>query len=124
MVGKDIAEVKLVVPAPAPRRSRASTCWWARAAERATSSVTDIEGVVYKGRKEEMDPTRPATRSDKARTLGEVIAGADMFLGLSAGGVLKPEMVAKMADRPLILALANPEPEILPELAGRRSPMP
>ena len=62
--------------------------------------------------------TRSATRSEtRARTLAEVIAGADIFLGLSAGGVLKPEMVKKMAARPLILALANPEPEILPELA-------
>nr|WP_313657332.1 NADP-dependent malic enzyme [Achromobacter ruhlandii] len=80
--------------------------------------VTDIEGVVYEGRTTLMDPdkARFAQKTD-ARKLAEVIEGADVFLGLSAGGVLKPEMVAKMGPRPLILALANPTPEILPELA-------
>lgn len=79
--------------------------------------VTDIKGVVYEGRVEDMDPIkgRYAKKTD-ARTLSEVIEGADVFLGLSAGGVVKPEMVAKMADRPVIMALANPTPEILPEL--------
>ncbi|MBS4019499.1 MAG: NADP-dependent malic enzyme [Dechloromonas sp.] len=78
--------------------------------------VTDIKGVVYEGRVEEMDEikARYAKKTD-ARSLGEVIADADVFLGLSAGGVLKPEMVAKMAPRPVIMALANPTPEILPE---------
>ncbi len=78
--------------------------------------VTDIEGVVYEGRTVLMDPdkARFAQKTD-ARTLAEVIDGADIFLGLSAGGVLKPEMVARMAARPLIMALANPTPEILPE---------
>ncbi|KNE23806.1 NADP-dependent malic enzyme [Achromobacter spanius] len=80
--------------------------------------VTDIEGVVYEGRTELMDPdkARFAQKTD-ARKLAEVIQNADVFLGLSAGGVLKPEMVATMGPRPLILALANPTPEILPELA-------
>ncbi|MGP1614936.1 MAG: NADP-dependent malic enzyme, partial [Pollutimonas bauzanensis] len=78
--------------------------------------VTDIEGVVYKGRKTLMDPDKERfAQETPARKLGEVIDGADVFLGLSAGGVLKPEMVAKMAAKPLILALANPNPEILPE---------
>jgi malate dehydrogenase (oxaloacetate-decarboxylating)(NADP+) len=79
--------------------------------------VTDIKGVVYEGRVEEMDPnkSRYAKKTD-ARKLAEVIPGADVFLGLSAGGVLKAEMVKTMADRPLILALANPEPEILPSI--------
>src|SRR3954449_11019921 len=86
-------------------------------------TVTDIKGVVYKGRKEEMDPDKDRfARETRARTLDEVIAGADVFLGLSAGGVLKPSMVKKMAERPLILALANPEPEILPELAREARP--
>ncbi|MCM8750732.1 NAD-dependent malic enzyme, partial [Thermomicrobiaceae bacterium CFH 74404] len=78
--------------------------------------VTDLAGVVYEGRTELMDPdkARFAQRTE-ARTLAEVIEEADVFLGLSAGGVLKPEMVARMAPRPLILALANPTPEILPE---------
>ncbi len=81
-------------------------------------TVVDIDGVVYRGREKGMDPwkARYAVETD-ARTLAEAVAGADVFLGLSAGGVLSPEMVAAMAERPLILALANPEPEILPEVA-------
>ncbi|MDZ7890699.1 MAG: NADP-dependent malic enzyme [Rhodoferax sp.] len=78
--------------------------------------VTDLAGVVYEGRTELMDEDKIqfAQKTD-ARTLREVIVGADIFLGLSAGGVLKPEMVKSMAARPLIFALANPTPEILPE---------
>ncbi|HKY02578.1 MAG TPA: phosphate acyltransferase, partial [Burkholderiales bacterium] len=80
--------------------------------------VTDIKGVVYEGRVEEMDPLKARfARATKARTLNEVIEGADVFLGLSAGGVLKPEMLQRMAARPLVLALANPEPEIMPDVA-------
>jgi malate dehydrogenase (oxaloacetate-decarboxylating)(NADP+) len=78
--------------------------------------VTDHHGVVYTGRSEAMDPNKARfARETEARTLSEAIPGADIFLGLSAGGVLKPEMVKMMAVRPLILALANPDPEILPE---------
>ncbi|WP_151637039.1 NADP-dependent malic enzyme [Noviherbaspirillum aerium] len=78
--------------------------------------VTDLAGVVYKGRVELMDPDKERfAQETSARTLAEVIPDADIFLGLSAGGVLKADMVAKMKPRPLILALANPTPEILPE---------
>jgi malate dehydrogenase (oxaloacetate-decarboxylating)(NADP+) len=78
--------------------------------------VTDLAGVVYEGRKELMDPEKDRfVQKTDARTLADVIAGADVFLGLSAAGVLKKEMVAKMAAKPLIFALANPDPEILPE---------
>ncbi len=78
--------------------------------------VTDLAGVVYKGRAELMDPDKERFAQETPhRTLSEVIPGADIFLGLSAGGVLKPEMVAAMGPNPLILALANPNPEILPE---------
>ncbi|NSL55556.1 NADP-dependent malic enzyme [Uliginosibacterium aquaticum] len=78
--------------------------------------VTDIKGVVYEGRTEEMDPIKSVyAKSTGMRTLTEVIEGADVFLGLSAAGVLKPEMVVKMAVNPLILALANPVPEIMPD---------
>ncbi|MEA3130170.1 MAG: hypothetical protein QOF46_1965, partial [Paraburkholderia sp.] len=81
-------------------------------------TVTDLAGVVYKGRVELMDPDKERfARETEARTLAEAIGGADIFLGLSAGGVLKQDMVKQMADKPLILALANPTPEILPELA-------
>ncbi len=80
--------------------------------------ITDIDGVVYEGRKTPMGPEIGRfAQITKARKLADVIKGADVFLGLSAGGVLKPEMVKVMAARPLILALANPTPEILPEIA-------
>jgi malate dehydrogenase (oxaloacetate-decarboxylating)(NADP+) len=85
--------------------------------------VTDLAGVVYKGRTELMDPDKERFAKDTPlRSLAEVIPGADIFLGLSAGGVLKGEMVATMAPNPLILALANPNPEILPEEAKAARP--
>jgi malate dehydrogenase (oxaloacetate-decarboxylating)(NADP+) len=78
--------------------------------------VTDLAGVVYKGRTELMDPDKERFAQETPhRSLAEVIPGADIFLGLSAGGVLRQDMVATMAPNPLILALANPNPEILPE---------
>ncbi|CAG7855799.1 partial malate dehydrogenase (oxaloacetate-decarboxylating)(NADP+), partial [biofilm metagenome] len=78
--------------------------------------VTDLAGVVYKGRMELMDPDKERFAQDTgARTLADVIPEADIFLGLSAGGVLTQDMVKRMADRPLIMALANPTPEIMPE---------
>ncbi|HTZ81351.1 MAG TPA: NADP-dependent malic enzyme [Stellaceae bacterium] len=85
--------------------------------------VTDRYGVAYRGRKEEMDPRKERYVKDtNARTLGDVIGDADVFLGLSAPDVLKPEMVARMAPKPLILALANPNPEIRPELVKELRP--
>ena len=85
--------------------------------------VTDRHGVAYKGRTEEMDRWKdPYVKDTAARTLVDVLPGADVFLGLSAAGVLKPEMLALMADKPLILALANPNPEIMPDLARAARP--
>ena len=85
-------------------------------------TLTDIDGVVYKGR-EKMNPYLEVYAAEiGARTLNDVIAGADIFLGLSAPGVLTPEMVKKMADTPLIFALANPTPEIMPEDAKAARP--
>jgi malate dehydrogenase (oxaloacetate-decarboxylating)(NADP+) len=80
--------------------------------------ISDLEGVVYKGRVALMDQWKSIfAQETEKRTLAEIIDDADVFLGLSAGGVLKPEMVARMAPKPLILALANPNPEIMPEAA-------
>ncbi|AXX98718.1 NADP-dependent malic enzyme [Profundibacter amoris] len=77
--------------------------------------LCDIAGLVYKGRTEEMTPQKESYAQDSGlRTLDQVIDGADLFLGLSGPGVLKPEMVAKMADKPIVFALANPTPEIMP----------
>ena len=81
--------------------------------------VTDIDGVVYAGRDAGMDPWKAKfARETPLRTLSEAMEGADIFLGLSAAGVVKPEMVAKMAPNPLVLALANPNPEIMPEVVA------
>ena len=78
--------------------------------------ITDAKGVVYEGRAEGMDPIKARyARPTSARTLADILDGADIFLGLSAGGVLKPDMLKRMAKDPLILALANPTPEIAPE---------
>ncbi|MGH8738785.1 MAG: phosphate acyltransferase, partial [Burkholderiales bacterium] len=86
-------------------------------------TVTDIKGVVYRGRKEEMDPDKARyAKETPARTLAQVLEGADVLLGLSAAGVVTPEMVQTMAERPLILALANPDPEIRPELVKQVRP--
>ncbi len=86
-------------------------------------TVVDRKGVVYAGRAEEMDPDKARyARQTAARTLGEAVNGADVFLGLSAANVLKPEMVQSMAARPIIMALANPNPEILPEVAKAARP--
>jgi malate dehydrogenase (oxaloacetate-decarboxylating)(NADP+) len=85
--------------------------------------ITDRHGVAYKGRTEEMDRWKePYLKETEARALADVIGGADVFLGLSAAGVLKPELLAEMAERPLILALANPVPEIMPEVARAARP--
>ena len=85
--------------------------------------VTDLEGVVYQGRTALMDRWKaPYAQTTDKRTLSEVIEGADVFIGLSAGGVLKPEMLARMAPAPLIMALANPTPEIMPDLARSARP--
>src|SRR5215218_1508497 len=116
VVGKDIGKVKLVASGAGAAALACLDLLEGMGLPRRNIVVTDIVGVVYEGRKEEMDPQKARYAvATSARKLGEVIEGADVFLGLSAGGVLKPEMVAKMAERPLILALANPEPEIRPE---------
>src|SRR6478752_2092085 len=116
IVGKDIAKVKLVVSGAGAAALACLDMLVALGMKMENIWVTDIKGVVYQGRKEEMDDNKARyARKTDARKLAEVIEGADVFLGLSAGGVLKKEMVAKMAKKPLILALANPTPEILPE---------
>src|SRR5437867_3394008 len=123
VVGKRIEEVKLVTSGAGAAALACLDLLVKMGLPLASIAVTDIKGVVYKGRREEMDPDKERYAKDtRARTLDDVIAGADVFLGLSAGGVLKPSMVKKMAERPLILALANPQPEILPELAKAAKP--
>jgi malate dehydrogenase (oxaloacetate-decarboxylating)(NADP+) len=123
VVQKNIKEVKLVASGAGAAALACLDLLVKMGMPPVNITVTDIKGVVYKGRREEMDPDKERyARETKARTLDEVIGGADVFLGLSAGGVLKAPMVTKMAERPLILALANPDPEILPEAAKEARP--
>jgi malate dehydrogenase (oxaloacetate-decarboxylating)(NADP+) len=116
VVEKDISEVKLVASGAGAAALACLDMLVALGMKMSNIWVTDIAGVVYQGRKEEMDPNKERyAKVTDARKLGDVIDNADVFLGLSAGGVLKQEMVKRMAAKPLILALANPTPEILPE---------
>ena len=116
LVGKDIAKVKLVASGAGAAALSCLGLLEKLGLPHENIWVTDIDGVVWKGRNELMDPWKERyARDTEARTLGEVIGGADIFLGLSAANVLKGEMVARMASAPLILALANPNPEISPE---------
>ncbi|MEW6164997.1 MAG: NADP-dependent malic enzyme [Pseudomonadota bacterium] len=116
LVGKKIDEVKLVTSGAGAAALACLDLLVNLGVKVENIWVTDIKGLAYEGRKEDMDPIKARyAKQTGLRTLGEVIEGADVFLGLSAGGVLKPEMVAKMAARPLVLALANPSPEIQPE---------
>jgi malate dehydrogenase (oxaloacetate-decarboxylating)(NADP+) len=116
VVGKDIKQVKVVVSGAGAAALACLDLLVDLGLPRKNIWVSDLAGVVYTGRKELMDPDKELFCQDtSARTLGEIIEGADVFLGLSAGGVLKPEMVARMAPQPLIFALANPNPEIMPE---------
>jgi malate dehydrogenase (oxaloacetate-decarboxylating)(NADP+) len=117
LIGKDLSTVKIVTSGAGAAALACLDLLVLLGAPVSNIWVTDIKGVVYQGRVEEMDEIKARyAKVTDARTLGEVIEGADVFLGLSAGGVLKPEMVAKMAANPLIMALANPTPEITPEL--------
>jgi malate dehydrogenase (oxaloacetate-decarboxylating)(NADP+) len=116
VVGKDIGKIRLVVSGAGAAALACLDLLVSLGLKQENITVTDIVGVVYKGRTELMDDEKARYAIDtKARKLADVMAGADAFLGLSAGKVLKPEMVKQMAERPLIFALANPEPEILPE---------
>jgi malate dehydrogenase (oxaloacetate-decarboxylating)(NADP+) len=116
LVGKKIEEVKLVTSGAGAAALACLDLLVQLGVRVENIWVTDIHGVAYEGRAQDMDLIKSRyAKATAARTLGEVIADADVFLGLSAGGVLKQEMAAKMAARPLILALANPNPEILPE---------
>jgi len=116
VVGKEMAKVKLVVSGAGAAALACVDLLLDLGLPRENVWLTDLAGVVYQGRKELMDPEKIRfAQPTNARSLREVIAGADVFLGLSAGGVLTQEMVKTMGPKPLILALANPTPEILPE---------
>ena len=116
VAGKDIGQVKLVTSGAGAAALACLNLLLKVGVQRENVFVTDLAGVVYEGREELMDDDkRQFMQKTDARHLSEVIAGADVFLGLSAGGVLKPAMVEKMAASPIIFALANPNPEINPD---------
>ena len=123
VVGKDIAKVKLVASGAGAAALACLGLLLKLGLRRENIWVTDLAGVVYQGRTELMDDDKATfAQATKLRKLAEVLPGADIFLGLSAAGVLKPEMVMAMAPNPLIFALANPTPEISPELAKAARP--
>jgi malate dehydrogenase (oxaloacetate-decarboxylating)(NADP+) len=123
LVGKPIEAVRLVASGAGAAALACLDLLVALGLPRANITVCDIAGVVYAGRTELMDPYKARyAQTTAARSLAEVIDGADIFLGLSAPNVLTAAMVARMAERPLILALANPDPEIRPEVARAARP--
>ncbi len=123
LAGKDISSVKIVSSGAGAAALACLNLLVSLGARLDNIWVTDRHGVAYRGRVEEMDRWKePYLKDTDARTLADVIGGADVFLGLSAAGVLKPELLAEMAERPLILALANPVPEIMPEEARAARP--
>jgi len=123
VVGKAFADVKLVCSGAGAAALACLDLLVGLGIRRENIYVSDIKGVVYEGRTEEMDDNKARyARPTSARKLAEILPGADIFLGLSAARVLKPEWLSMMADKPLILALANPEPEIMPDIAKAARP--
>lgn len=123
IVGKKFKDIKLVSTGGGAASLACLDLLVTLGVERENITLVDIEGVVYKGREKDMNEYKDRyARDTKLRTLDDAIKGADVFLGLSAPGILKPEMVKKMADKPFILALANPTPEITPEEARKARP--
>lgn len=123
LAGKNIADVKIVTSGAGAAALACLHLLVSLGAKKENIWVHDIEGLVYDGRNTLMDEWKEiyTQKSDK-RILADSIGGADVFLGLSAAGVLKPELLAQMAEKPLIMALANPTPEIMPELARAARP--
>ncbi len=123
LTGKKIEKVKIVTSGAGAAALACLNLLVTLGARRENIFVSDLEGVVYKGRDKLMDRWKDVYAQDtKARSLGDIIGDADVFLGVSAGGVLTAEMVKRMAKRPLIMALANPNPEIMPEEAVAARP--
>ncbi|MDR6818862.1 malate dehydrogenase (oxaloacetate-decarboxylating)(NADP+) [Neorhizobium sp. 2083] len=123
LAGKNISDVKIVTSGAGAAALACLHLLVSLGAKKENIWVHDIEGLVYDGRNTLMDEWKEiyAQKSDK-RVLADSIGGADVFLGLSAAGVLKPELLVQMAEKPLIMALANPTPEIMPELARAARP--
>ena len=123
LAGKQLSDVKIVASGAGAAALACLNLLVELGARRENIWVHDVEGLVYEGRTELMDEWKAVyARKSDTRTLAENIDGADVFLGLSAAGVLKPELLSRMGEKPLIMALANPTPEIMPELARSARP--
>ncbi|MDH3740850.1 MAG: NADP-dependent malic enzyme, partial [Hyphomicrobiales bacterium] len=123
LAGKDLAKVKLVASGAGAASLACLALLVSLGIKRDNIWISDVDGVVYEGRRKGMNKwMAPYAKKTDARSLGDIIDGADIFLGLSAGGVLKKEMAARMTDAPLIMALANPNPEISPDDARAVKP--
>lgn len=123
IAGKPINQIKMVCSGAGAAGIACLNLMIKLGLKRENIIVCDSRGVIYQGRQDGMDETKRAFAVETdARTLGDAIKGADAFLGVSAGGVLKPEMVVEMADKPVILAMANPTPEIMPDEAKQVRP--
>jgi malate dehydrogenase (oxaloacetate-decarboxylating)(NADP+) len=123
VTGKAIAEVKVVCSGAGAAAISCLNLWCDLGVRRENVIVCDSKGVVYVGRDAQMEPTKARyARETDARTLADALVGADVFLGLSAAGILQPAMLATMAEQPIVFALANPTPEIMPELAREVRP--
>ncbi len=123
VTGRKIDEVKVVCSGAGAAAISCLNLWCVLGVVRENITICDSKGVVYVGRDEHMEPTKARyARVTEARTLSDAINGADVFLGLSKAGILEPEMLSRMAERPIVFALANPTPEIMPELAREVRP--
>jgi malate dehydrogenase (oxaloacetate-decarboxylating)(NADP+) len=120
--GKRLEDVKLVTSGAGAAAMACVRLLVAMGLPQENVTLTDIKGVIYKGREGLTPELEPFARATDARTLGDVLGGADVFLGLSAPRVFKPEWLSLLGPKPLILALANPEPEILPEIVRAHRP--
>ena len=123
VVGKKIDEIKVVCSGAGAAAISCLNLWTQLGVRRENVTVCDSKGVIYRGREANMEATKARyARETSARTLGDAMVGADIFLGLSVAGAVKPEMVASMAEKAMVFALANPIPEIMPELAREVRP--
>ncbi len=118
LTGKPIGEMRVVCSGAGAAAISCLNIWCDLGFRRENILVCDSKGVIYTGRDPDMEPNKARyARDTDARTLADAVVGADVFLGLSSAGVLLPEMLATMAEQPIVFALANPTPEIMPEVA-------
>ena len=123
VTSRNIAEVTVVCSGAGAAAISCLNLWCDLGVKRENIIVCDSKGVIYAGRDADMEPTKARyARATEARTLADALKGADVFLGLSAAGILQPEMLVTMAPQPIVFALANPTPEIMPELAREVRP--